>query len=313
MSARTSVVTVTLNAAVDKTYLVPTLPLGRVTRVPEMVAYPGGKGVNVARVLKQLGVDVVAAGFVAGHNGAFIRTELTKQGIAHDFVDLPGESRLCLNILHDGGTSTELLEPGPTVTEADLEALERKLAALAADAAIVAFSGSAPSGAPADVYARLIAVARAAGALAFLDTSGALLVEGLRAKPDFVKPNQDEIAALQRRPAATDGDLAALVRELVAGGIGCAAITLGADGSLVGADGAVYRVRVPALPVVSAVGCGDAFVAGFAAATLRGEPIEARLRLAAAAACANALHREAGRVDAAELERLLPRIDVAPW
>ncbi|TLS50289.1 1-phosphofructokinase family hexose kinase [Paenibacillus antri] len=305
------IATVTMNAAIDKTYRVPSLPLGRVTRIPEMVAYPGGKGINVARALRQLGCDVVATGFVAGFNGAYIRTALSDQGVAHDFVDVAGESRLCLNVLHDGGASTELLEPGPSATEADFAALERKVAALAERSAIVCLSGSAPTGVPANAYERLVGIVRKAGALAFLDASGALLAGGVRAAPDFVKPNEHEVAALSSQPATDEAALAACARELVgARGIGCAAITLGAAGALVGCGDAVYRVRVPALRVVSAVGCGDAFVAGMAAGTLRGDPLEQRIRLAAAAACANALHREAGRIDPAELERLLPMIDI---
>jgi len=308
---RLGIATVTLNAAIDKTYLVPSLPPGRVTRIGEMVAYPGGKGINVARGLRFLGCDVTATGFAAGFNGGYIRAALTEQGIPHDFVDVAGESRLCLNVLHGDGTSTELLEPGPTVTAANIDALERKVASLASCHAIVCLSGSAPAGAPADVYARLVRVVREQGALAFLDASGALLASGVAAGPDFVKPNRDEAAALWSVPATDETALAAGARELVASrGIGCAAITLGADGALVAAGGGVYRVRVPSLRVVSAVGCGDAFVAGMAAGTLRGAPLEDRLRLAAAASCANALHREAGRFDADALAQLLPLIDI---
>jgi tagatose 6-phosphate kinase len=312
LPGRTGIATVTMNAAIDKTYTVPALPPGRATRIGEMVAYPGGKGINVARGLRLFGCDVTATGFVAGFNGGYIRAALTAQGISHDFVDVAGESRLCLNVLHDDGSSTELIEPGPTVTDADVAALERKVATLSASHSIVCLSGSAPAGAPENIYARLVRIVREAGALAFLDASAALLASGIAAGPDFVKPNRDEAAALWSVPATDEAALAAGARALVAScGVGGAAITLGAVGALVCVDGAVYRVRVPALRVVSAVGCGDAFVAGMAAGTLRGAPLEERLRLAAAASCANALHREAGRFAADALARLLPLIDIA--
>lgn len=306
------ITTVTLNAAVDKTYRVAKLAHGRVTRIPEMAVYPGGKGINVARVVKQLGCEVTATGFAGGYNGAYIRSALTAQGIAHDFTEVPGESRLALNLLHDDGTSTELLEPGPVVAEEHVADLERKLAAWAERSKIVIISGSAPTGVPIHIYARWVAMVKAAGAQAFLDASGLLLSEGVKAVPDLIKPNEEEFVALAPTIALDDGEesRAAAVRALTGRAAGMVALTLGGDGSLIGSEGAMYRVRVPKLRVVSTVGCGDAFVAGMAAGTMRQLPMEDRIRLAAAAACANALHREAGRIDSMELERLLPQIDI---
>jgi tagatose 6-phosphate kinase len=275
-----------------------------------MVSYPGGKGVNVARIVHQLNAAVIATGFVGGHNGEYIREALTRQGISHDFVTVEGESRLCLNVLHDGGISTELLEPGPPVTFEALEALERTVTSYAARSSVVILSGSAPIGVPSNWYARMIASIQGAGAQAFLDASGTLLQEGVAAHPDFIKPNESEIGALLDRTARDESDFVAAVRMLVNRGIGCVALTLGAGGAIVGVKGAAYRVRVPPLPVVSAVGCGDAFVAGMAVGFLRGLAVPERVRLAAAAACANALHREAGRIEAPELQRLLPLIDI---
>lgn len=307
---RGGVAAVALNAAIDKTYVVPTFPRGLATRIPEMHVYPGGKGINVARGVAQLGERAIATGFVGGFNGAYIREALTAQGVPHDFVDIAGESRLCLNVLHDGGASTELIEPGPAVDSSALDRMERRIRALAERADIVAFSGSAPEGAPPDLYARWIAIAREAGAAAYLDASGELLALGAAAKPDFVKPNEAEVAALLGRPAASEAELLACARELVAGGVGIAAITLGGAGAIVASREGVYRVYAPKLDVVSAVGCGDAFVAGMAVGALRRRPLLERVRLAAAAASANALHREAGRIDPEALARMLSLIEI---
>ncbi|MCI3922279.1 1-phosphofructokinase family hexose kinase [Paenibacillus sp. TRM 82003] len=307
---REGVATVTLNAAIDKSYMVPSFVLGRAARIREMNVYPGGKGINVARGVRQLGESAVALGFVAGCNGSYIRQSLTEQGIAHDFVDIPGESRLCLNILHDDGLSTELIEPGPSVDGAALARLERRVRRAAELAAVVVISGSVLEGTPRDYYERLIRLVREAGAAAYVDASGAALAAAVEAKPDFVKPNEAEMAALLERPASSEAELAAGARALVRRGVGMAAVTLGAAGAFVFVPGTAYRVRVPRLDVVSAVGCGDAFVAGMAVGLLRRLPNAERIRLAAAAACANALHREAGRIDASTLKRMLPLIEV---
>ncbi|NHN33451.1 1-phosphofructokinase family hexose kinase [Paenibacillus agricola] len=191
------ITTVTLNAAIDKTYYLPSFGLGQVSRVQRMFAEPGGKGINVARVIQQLGYPVIATGFVGGHNGRFIENALSQQGIEHDFIHVEGESRLCLNVIEESkGSSTELLEQGPVISEEAWQLMQAKLAHLAARSRIVCFSGSLPQGVPDDGYAQLIAIVKQAGCLAFLDTSGSALLQGIKALPDFVKPNEDEVRAL---------------------------------------------------------------------------------------------------------------------
>jgi tagatose 6-phosphate kinase len=193
------ITTVTLNAAIDKTYYLPQFGLAQVSRVQRMFAEPGGKGINVARVIHQLGYPVIATGFAGGHNGRFIESALTEQGIQHEFIHIEGESRICLNIMDEStGASTELLEQGPSISAEAWLFMQTKLAQLAARSRIVCFSGSLPQGVPANGYAQLIDIVKRAGCLAFLDTSGAALLHGIAAKPDFVKPNEDELRALLR-------------------------------------------------------------------------------------------------------------------
>lgn len=307
------IVTVTLNAAIDKTYRVDRFPLGKVSRVGEMISVPGGKGINVARVACQLGGDVVATGFVGGSNGDYIERELSRQGIANDFVRVEGESRLCLNIIDlSNGLSTELLEPGPVVTERQVAAIRNKVKQLAAGSRVVALSGSLPKGVPASLYAELIGIVKAEGAQAFLDTSGDALVEGVKAQPHLIKPNEDEIEKLLGRKPEREDELYDSIRRLNAQGIACVVVTLGAAGSVAGCEGRLYRIRAPRIDAVNPVGSGDSFVAGMAVAAARGESIEEALRLATAAGTANALNAQAGDVRPDDVKRLLGEVAVEP-
>ncbi|GAA3400853.1 1-phosphofructokinase [Paenibacillus hodogayensis] len=305
------ITTVTLNAAIDKTYVMDAFPLGKVSRVAEMISVPGGKGINVARVAGQLGSQVRATGFVGGSNGDYIVKELTKTGLANDFVKVDGESRLCLNMIDKtAGTSTELLEPGPVVREEHLEAIREKVRQLAADSSIVALSGSLPKGAPAALYAELIHIARSAGATVLLDTSGDALVEGVKAKPFLIKPNEDEVGKLIGRKPERESDLYAGVLQLLEQGVGCVAVTLGAEGALAGYAGTLYRIRAPRIEAVNPVGSGDSFVAGMAAALAAGEPVLRALCLATACGTANALNPQAGDVRTEDVQRLLAEVAV---
>jgi tagatose 6-phosphate kinase len=311
MSQNNHLATVTLNAAIDKTYFMDEFPLGKVSRVRELRSFPGGKGVNVARVAHLLGESVTATGFAAGFNGSALTAGLDGQGIPHDFVRIEGESRLCLSMIDKNGTITELLEPGPIVQSDDLARMNAKVKELAARSSIVSFSGSPVQGAPADVYTGLIETAKREGARVLLDTSGAALSEGIKAKPWLIKPNEHEVAQLAGgQTPASEEELGAVIRSVMERGIACVIVSLGAEGSLAGWEGQLYRVRAPRIEPVNTVGCGDAFLAGVAAGLLRGyEPVEC-LRLATASGTANALMQEAGNIRQEDVERFRSQVQI---
>lgn len=304
------ITTVTLNAAIDKTYYVDDFRLGQVSRAAKMFSFPGGKGVNVARVAHLLDGPVTATGFVGGHNGRFIEEQLTRQGIPNDFVAVEGESRLCLNIVDAAGQSTELLEPGPDINAAHAEAMKRKLRSLAERSRIVTLSGSLPKGLPASYYAELVAVVHEAGALAFLDASGDALVQGLAAKPFLIKPNEQEVEKLLGKKLERESDLYGSIHQLMRDGIRCMVVSLGAEGSVAGCDGQLYRIRAPRIEAVNTVGCGDSFVAGMAVAVHRGDSIVQALKLATASGTANALMPEAGNVRTEDVSRFLTEVSI---
>jgi tagatose 6-phosphate kinase len=307
------ITTVTLNAAIDKTYYLDQLSTGEVNRTQTVYAVPGGKGLNVARVIKTLGHDALASGIVAGNNGNFICRGLDKEGIRHDFISASsGESRLCLNIIAaDTNQSTEILEPGPKISKSDYEAAVNKVLDLGMASHIVVLSGSLPAGLPANTYQTLITHLTAQNALAFLDTSGEALKQGIDAKPFFIKPNKDEaLALLGIDDTGDEGELVKAIRQWMIEGIACVVITLGEAGSIAGYDGKCYRVHAPKITPLNTVGCGDAFVAGMAIAFQQSWPIEVGLTFATAASAANALTKHAGEVHESEIQSLKEQVRV---
>ncbi len=305
------ITTVTLNAAIDKTYFVEGFELGKVSRIGQLISYPGGKGVNVARVAHLLGGSVQATGFVGGSNGQFIERELEKQGIRSGFVRVEGESRLCLNIIDSANhLSTELLEPGPEISELQAEEMKRRIRELAAGSGIVAMSGSLPKGLSSSFYAELIGIVREEGALAILDASGDALLHGIQAKPFMIKPNEQEVEKLLGKKLEQESDLYDSIHQLMRDGITCIVVSLGANGCVAGYDGSLYRVHAPRIEPVNTVGCGDSFVAGMAVSLRRGDSIEDALRLATATGTANALMAEAGNVRLEDVARLQLEVEI---
>ena len=228
------ILTVTMNPAIDTAYQLDKLVIDDVNRVsPKKTA--GGKGLNVSRVLCQLGDDVVATGLLGGHMGAYMGSLMDADGIKHDFTPIAGETRICLNILHEGN-QTELLESGPEISPEELAAFSAKFAELVAKADCVTISGSLPKGVPADFYAGMVAQAAEHGVPVLLDTSGASLDAALEAevKPTLVKPNLTEINALlgtSYTPEQVADLAAALKADARFAGIPWVVVSMGAAGS----------------------------------------------------------------------------------
>jgi 1-phosphofructokinase len=277
------IVTVTLNPAVDKTLLVRGFSVGKTNRGEIERLDPGGKGINVAKALNQLGCPATAIGFVAGMNGRFILRALEALEIQADFIDVEGETRVNLKITDpDDGNETEINESGFTVKPEDLERFKEKLGEYASRAKVVVFSGSLPPGAPYDTYASLLAIARARGAKTILDTSGAALTKGMYGRPDFVKPNRAEAEELLHRSLDNRCELARAVRELLDMGPSMTAISMGAEGLVAGHRDHITLAVPPAVEARSSVGAGDALVAAFAYAMVEGLEFDAAVRLATA-------------------------------
>lgn len=293
------ILTVTMNPSIDTRYSVDHLVIDDVNRVtPAKTA--GGKGLNVSRVLVQLGDDVVATGLLGGHSGAYLGELMDADGITHRFTPIAGESRTCIALLHDGN-QTEFLESGPTVSAEELEAFVGNYADLVSKASCVTLSGSLPKGVPADTYARLVAIAAEAGVPVLLDTSGAALDAALEAdvKPTLVKPNLTEINGLLGTSFTSD-DLSDLRQTLAAdarfAGIPWVVVSMGAAGSVAFHDGRTLRARAPRIEAVNATGSGDSTIAGFAHAIAAGSDAEEVLRCGNTCGTLNAMDPQTGHL-----------------
>lgn len=286
---------VALNAAIDQTWIVPDFGVNVIHRSHRVIRQPGGKGVNVARVLKALDTDVCVTGFVGGHNGRWMTEALELDGIPSDFVWIGEETRTCLTLLDlTNGTQTEVLEPGPAVTEEEWRRLTAHVAKWANRSSIVACCGSLPPGVPKTAYADLIRIARARGVVVWLDASGDALRNGWAARPDGIKVNQKEAAQLLGKAITTREETMAAARQLVRDMGQMVIITAGAQGLAAVMDGEAFWVTPPTVKAVNPVGSGDAFLGGWLAAAHKGKISYKTLKLATACAAANALRETAG-------------------
>ena len=314
------IITVTLNAAIDKTLAVPNFRLGRRHRAVEQTAMAGGKGVNVARALKAMGQPVIATGVAGGPTGTRIIEHLTEEAILNDFVRIREESRTSTAVVDPtSGEQTEINERGPKVSERELELFVDKLLYLAKGAEICVFAGSLPRGVDVDFYARMISEVTKLGVTTVLDSEGEPLRLGTRAGPAVVTPNEIEAEELVGHEFADDEDRHTAIREMIEGGAGEAVLTLAdgclalvGDGTEAGRARTLYRATLEPLEPVSSVGSGDAFLAGYLACRYQGRRPEECLRFGVACGAESTQHFGAGVIDVREAERLAQEVEVEP-
>ena len=305
------ILTVTLNAAIDKRYVVDNFKTGEVNRVKECTYVPGGKGLNVSKPASIYGAEVVATGFVGGHAGAYIEDALKPFGIKSAFYHVGAESRSCINIWDEiNQVQTEFLEPGFTLTDEDFAGFEEEFRGLVKEAKVVAMSGSVPKGLDGTAYQRLVKIVKDAGIPVILDTSGRLLEMGIEAAPTMVKPNIDEIRMLTGKRCDDIQEIINAAREIHAKGVEIVAVSLGGDGSIAVGDVGIFRARVPKINAVNTVGCGDSMIAGFALGLSKGLSLPETLKLASAISAAAAMREETGFFVMEDMEKLLPQIEI---
>ena len=308
------ILTVTLNAAIDRTVAVPSFRQGNRHRAVEASTAAGGKGVNVARALKLLDRPVIATGLAGGPTGARLMERMAEESILTDFTWIAGESRTNLAVIDPtSGEQTEINERGPEVTATELERFLEKLLYLARGASICVIAGSAPPSVPTSFATRMVADLKQAGVETILDTEGEPLTAGLRAGPAAVTPNASEAEGAVGHEFNDREDLLAGLRELVELGAGEAVVTQeeGCVASLLeGSERGFYEATAPALEPIAAVGSGDAFLAGFTAARFDGRPPQECLRLAVACGAESTQHFGAGTIDPQEVARLAERVEV---
>jgi len=310
------ILTVTPNAAVDKTYHVEGFRLDVVNRPTQTFTVAGGKGINVARVYQTLGGRALASGFLGGNQGRIVADALEHEGIAADMVDVRGETRLCIAAIDSTtGTQTEINESGPEVSDEEIRKLFDRVTRLLSQEtfSFVVLSGSLPPGAPTTLYAELIDLARTHKTPVALDTSGEPLREGLKARPWMVKPNQPELEAVLGRPLQGRHEALQAAQELLLSGIEVAVLTSGAAGALLVNAAGAWFATPPPIEFASAVASGDSFLAAFLWQWTAGSPSAdpaSALRLATGAGAANAAVIGAGFCTRESIVRLAQRTEV---
>jgi 1-phosphofructokinase family hexose kinase len=306
------IITVTLNAALDKTLEVPNFTPGRRHRTVDQTTMPGGKGVNIARAIKRLGQPVIATGLAGGSTGTRIIDALTDESILNGFVRIREDSRTNTAVLDPTtGVHTEVNERGPDVSPRELELFRDKLLYLAQGASMCVFAGSLPRGVEPDVYGELIREVHKLGVTTVLDTDGEPLRLGVRAEPDIVSPNELEAEELVGHEFNDDDDRAESVVEITRLGARESVMTV-PDGcyARVLEDGApvLARLRVEELEPRSTIGTGDAFLAGYVSARYTGSsPVDA-LRFGVACGAESTQHFGAGVLDPARADRMLSEV-----
>ncbi|MGW2842083.1 1-phosphofructokinase family hexose kinase [Streptomyces sp. NPDC001493] len=300
------ILTVTLNTALDVTYTVADLIPHGSHRVSDVAERPGGKGVNVARVLAALGHRTVVTGFAGGRTGTLVRELLAPLGPEDALVPVAGDTRRTVTVVErSSGRTTRLDEPGPEVGAAEWAALLHTYEELLGGATAVALCGSLPPGIHVGAYAELVRRARAAGIPVLLDTGGEPLRRGMAARPDFAKPNADELARLtgSREPlrAARDARRRG-ARSVVA--------SLGAEGLVAATEEGSWRAVPPSVVRGNPTGAGDSAVAGLLSGLAEGLAWPERLARAVALSAATVLAPAAGEFDADAYAELLPRVGV---
>ncbi len=309
------IITVTLNAAIDKSLAVPNFRLGRRHRTVDQRTMAGGKGVNIARTLKALGQPVIATGFAGGATGTHIVEQLTEESILNDFVRIREESRTNTSVLDPTtGDQTEINERGPAVSAREVELFRDKLLYLARGAAIVVFAGSLPRGVEPDLYASLVRDLERLDVITVIDTDGEPLRQAVRAEPDVVSPNVLEAEELVGHEFATEEERTLAVGEIVALGPREAIMTL-PDGCLaqVLVDGQRFlkRVRVAQREPIAKRGSGDAFLAGYLAARYEGRAPDQCLRFGVACGAESTARLGAGLIDPREARRLMGDVELS--
>ncbi|HEM5684406.1 TPA: tagatose-6-phosphate kinase [Streptococcus suis] len=306
------ILTITLNPSVDIAYQLDTFHLDTVNRVENVQKTAGGKGLNVTRVLKQIGEDVVATGFIGGEIGSYVKKQLTRNDIKNSFVEIGSETRNCIAVLHDG-KQTEILEQGPTIQEHEALNFIEHLEIILNNIDVVVISGSLPKGLASNYYVNVIELCKKCGVAVVLDCSGEALKNVLESlqKPTVIKPNTEELSQLIGKNVTDDiQELKSVLSGQLFQGIEWIVISLGAQGAFAKHNDKFYRVRIPKIKVVNPVGSGDSTVAGIAAGLVHALPEAELLKNANVLGMLNAQEEQTGYVNLENAESLYSQIEV---
>lgn len=304
------ITTVTMNPALDKLLSTEQIEIGETNRTIPLSMSVGGKGIDVAKVLRDMNVEVTATGFLGGEVAPIFTERMRIQKIVDRMVAIRECTRTNIQLFDAQGRRTELLEKGPEVTPEERRTLMEQVEELSGQSSVVAVCGSAPGGVDTEYYLELLRAVKRDGAALVTDVSGELLKAALTEHPSLIKPNRSEILELMGKDDAPDREIALFAQQLVRDGIGYVLVSLGAQGAMLACGDGVWRGRAPDVPVKSTLGCGDTMVASFCISMQQGlEPAE-MLQNAIALSSANAMTMETAHIIPEDYRNLLPRCRV---
>ena len=302
------ITTVTLNPAIDTRYFIEDFKEGRLFRAEKTIKSPGGKGLNVTKVLRQMGADVVATGIIGGKNGEWIQENLKKMDIKEEFYVSSAETRVCIAVLAKH-SETEILESGEELTDSDLRAFEKKLMELVEKSDVITMSGSLPKGMDAGYYQKLVELVNRKGKKVILDTSGKSLLEGVKGKPYLIKPNFDELEYVLGESIDGRDKIKKAVEKLKNLGAQNVLVSLGGEGAIYFGE-EILKITIPKIKIHNTVGSGDSSVAGFAKGLDDGLELNEILKLSMACGMSNAQSMETGKVIPEDVKEFIGNITI---
>lgn len=297
--------TVTLNPSIDYIVEVDDFKINQLNRTKREAKFPGGKGINVSRVLNRIGIENMALGFVGGFTGTFIKDFLKREKVKMDFTDVSGETRI--NIKLKTSEETEINGQGPVITKADYQELLTHINRLEPGDTIV-LAGSIPQSVPADFYESVTKGCSERGINVVVDTSGPSLLDVVKHRPFLIKPNHHELGELFSADIQTVQDAAKYANKLRELGARNVIVSMAGDGAVLCTNEKTYTANVPQGKVVNSVGAGDSLVAGFTGTYALTKDILAAFKYGIAAGSATAFSADLCRKE--DIDGLLPQIRI---
>ena len=304
------ITTITLNPALDKLMEAESLQVGETNRAEILNSSAAGKGIDVAKVLRDFKREVNATGFLGGIVAPIFKRCFEDEKINDHFIAIEGQTRTNIQLFDKSGKRTEILEKGPEVSEEEKEALLRKVEELAKVSSVVAICGSAPRGIDEEYFIKLIQLAKKSCKHVIVDTSGAFLKIAIDQKPKMIKPNKDEMLELMGVKSATEDEMIDYVQQLCKDGIEYVLVSLGKEGAMLACEAGVYKGIAPEVEVKSTLGCGDTVVASMCLSFADEEEPHVMLKKAIALSSANAMTFETAHVIINDYEKLLPQCNI---
>ena len=300
--------TITLNPALDRTLWIQKVRDDVSNRILEEKSFAGGKSVDVSKVLKNLGVDNIALGFVGGFAGRELEGRLLNEGIETDFVRVSGETRTNI-IIHETDTGKQLAfnARGPEIKPDELMQFIEQLEKLPCGE-VVAIGGSIPLGVSPEIYRKIINLVKKCQAKVVLDVDGEALRQGIKALPNVIKPNIHELSELAGRELNGLDDVVSAARSINQQGVEIVLVSMGAKGILLVSDGEQFLAVPPNVNVESTIGAGDSSVAGFIFGLVQGKDLKQCLIYAVAAGTATTLRQGTALCQKDDFERIVPLV-----